>query len=126
MNEFHNRERHQKRFAGQVRAYVKRSTIRTRRKNGYIPKVGEKIALYTGQRTKACRLLRRVVVKSVRPIVINTDDSNLMFIILDGHPQSQLAITAIVKQDGFTSREEFAAFFNEQYGPSVNAYLIEW
>ena len=111
----------QKQFAPAIESGEKTSTIRARRKNGYVPVPGERIKLYTGQRTTKCRLLREVTVSRVTPIVVDNDS-----IILDGTPVSAVRCLRIAKQDGFQSWADFVSFFKEQRGLPFNGYLIEW
>lgn len=117
----------QKQFAGEIEAGRKRSTIRARRKNGYVPTPGERIKLYTGMRTKGCRLLRSVKVLRVTPVTIT--ESNNPFvpkIIIDGAPLPHDRAYGIVRKDGFESFQAFKEFFEDQYGLPFNGYLIEW
>lgn len=114
----------QQRFARGVAAWLKRSTIRKRRKNGYVPKVGERIRLYTGMRTKRCKLLHEVTVTSVTPILIEETDVLVGRIVLDGRPLAQdAAFDSIIVRDGFSSWPEFVAFFRPL---PFAGYLIEW
>lgn len=111
-------------FAAAVKARRKRSTIRARRKNGYVPQVGERIKLYTGMRTKQCELLRTVKVKKVTPILIDETEYLVGRIIIDGRQLPQdVAFETIIKPDGFTSWRDFIAFFRPL---PFAAYLIEW
>lgn len=115
----------QKQFVPLIESGEKSSTIRKRRANGYVPRAGEAIRLYTGMRTKACKLIREVTVVNVTPITIYSDHgrgevvNNLRR--LDGIEIRDLAIA-----DGFKSVRELFEFFNYRYGPSVQAYLIRW
>lgn len=117
----------QKQFAPAIvrRKNPKCSTIRARRKNGYVPEVGERIKLYSGMRSKSCLLLKQVVVKRVRPIFIDTEDGQCKVAIdgiaLNGEETARLAI-----DDGFNGILEFRAFFNTMHGTQSHLYLIEW
>jgi len=111
----------QKRFAPAIEDGTKTSTIRARRKNGYVPKAGERIKLYIGQRTRNCRLLREVTVARVTPIIVDEDS-----IVLNGVPLSVMHCLRISKNDGFPTWAEFVDFFKEQRGLPFNGYLIEW
>lgn len=122
----------QRRFKGKIRTGAKRCTIRARRKNGYVPAVGERIDLYVGMRTKQCERVRRgVPVRAVRPIIINTcrlstGEIDIDGVILDGRVLPSIDIYRLARNDGFTGVVDFAAFFYEKHGESANLYLIEW
>jgi hypothetical protein len=58
----------QKQFAGKVVSGEKKQTIRAYRKRPF--KVGDKLQLYTGLRTKACRKLGEAVCISARDVEI--------------------------------------------------------
>lgn len=116
----------QKRFAPAIRSGAKRGTIRARRKNGYVPKVGEMISLYTGMRSIACELLRHVKVKAITPIVVNTTDGDFDGVVLDGVVLGREAALKLAKDDGFESLADMAAFFSEAHGDSFSGYLIQW
>jgi len=100
--------------------------IRARRKDGRLPKVGERIKLYTGMRTKQCELLREVTVTRVRPIAISSWAMGPMEIVLDGKPLRVNEVQLLAVSDGFADRFAFAEFFRRKHGDSFNGYLIEW
>jgi len=117
----------QRRFASAIKRGRKRCTIRARRKNGYVPKAGERIKLYTGMRTRGCQLLRQVTVKKVTPILIDETEYFVGRVIIEGRPLPQeIDFETIIKRDGFGSWPEFAAFFKSQHGLPFSGYLIEW
>ncbi len=59
-------------FASDVELGIKRQSIRPRGKRVY--KVGDKLTLYTGQRTKACRKLGTAIISEVFDIdIVFTD-----------------------------------------------------
>lgn len=120
-----------KEFVPQIRRGEKDCTIRARRKGGYLPKVGERLSLYVGMRTKGCKRIRTALVRAVTPIVITTfEDRNrygcLDGIILDGKSLDGEAMRALVKRDGFNSTMDFANFFRLNHGSDARLYLIEW
>ncbi len=118
----------QKQFVPLIESGVKKSTIRARRKNGYLPKVGEVLGLWNGMRTKSCRLIRRVTVTRVTPICINTSGTIGAFpeVILgmDRLPPARVADLAMA--DGFDHVDDFRDFFHHNYGAAANLYMIEW
>ena len=117
----------QKRFAPAIKAGTKRSTIRRRSKTGYLPKVKERLSLYTGMRTAKCKRIKRVVVVKVTPIIINTNtDGALDAAIFDGRQLRFIEVLGLAMGDGFETVEEFAEFFHRMYGTEFTGYLIEW
>lgn len=115
-----------KEFAPAVKNGKKRCMMRQRRKNGYLPAIGEKIDLYTGMRSKGCVKLRRVTVQSVQPITIICEDEDVTRVAINGTPLGSHEIIALAKRDGFSSVDEFRRFFRHQYGTQSYLYLIEW
>lgn len=118
-----------KEFAALVKSGKKRCTMRQRRKNGYVPAVGECLALYTGMRSKGCEKLNTVTVKAVRPVIIELEkalDQERTVVVLDGKPLSLAEIRELALRDGFSSVAEFRGFFRSQYGTQAHLYLIEW
>jgi len=115
----------QKRFVPLIESGRKCSTIRARRRNGYLPCAGDALRLYEGMRTKRCRLIREVLVQDVTPIIINVRLA-CADVILNGQRLTAAEVNALAKSDGFDSVSEFAAFFEYAYGDSLQAYLIRW
>ena len=107
------------RFSDTVSDGTKRQTIRPPRKRP--TKVGEILYLYTGMRTKNCRLLRQSVCASITPITINK------VIVLNGDVvcspdvANDLALT-----DGFDNASQLIEFFEEHYGLPFEGKLIRW
>lgn len=115
----------QKQFVPLIESGAKLSTIRRRRKNGYLPRQGDVLRLYSGMRTKQCRLIREAAVTAVTPIVINAR-LGCADVILNGTRLSDGAVDLMAKGDGFKGVRDFAEFFEEKYGPELQAYLITW
>lgn len=107
----------QKQFADKVERGEKRQTIRKR------PfQVGDKLYLYTGQRTKQCRKLGEVVCKEVYDIVIaNEDEIYFDDCILIGMEKERLA-----KDDGFECAAGMIDWFKNTHGLPFKGYLITW
>jgi hypothetical protein len=121
----------QREFAEPIKSGAKQQTIRARRKNGYLPKPGELIALYTGMRTKGCERLGVVWVTGVRPIQIQLTEVPLSHgyrvdVTLEGASLSSRDKERLARADGFSSLEAFAEFFAEKHGAWFAGYLIEW
>jgi hypothetical protein len=111
----------QDRFAGKVETGAKRQTIRAERKDGRIPKVGEKIRHYTGMRTKNCRLLCDAVIVSVDQVVVDPRGVWINGDFLLGEDREAFAIA-----DGFENWADMKAWFLNKHGPDFWGLLIKW
>ena len=111
-------------FANNVEAGKKLHTIRPKRKRPTKP--GERLILYTGMRTKNCRLLVDTVCKDVQPVEIHATYIRVGGRILNMQERVELAMN-----DGFDSLAAFYDFFRETYGLTkqkslTNLELITW
>lgn len=100
-------------FIPLIEAGIKTSTIRKKKRGA----VGRKMQLYTGQRTKACRLIKEVDCTAIYPFSIN--ESRL---VTCPHPDA----VYLWRQEGFTNPNDFIDFFEKQYGLPFHGYLHEW
>lgn len=94
----------QSRFAAKVLDGTKPGTIRAKRKRPI--KVGDRLYLYTGQRTKHSRKLKEVVCHGVFDIVITKSD-----ILINGIALYESMKEGFARLDGFNSYSEFLQFF---------------
>ncbi len=108
-----------KEFAEDVASGIKCQTIRSSRKRPTI--VGDTLYLYTGMRTKICRLLMTTECISISKIVIYP-----AAIILDGWFLSALERKNLAKADGFDSMNDFIKFFKPQSNRPFKGDLIKW
>jgi hypothetical protein len=122
-----------KQFAAAVESGQKRQTIRAERRHPI--KVGDRLFLYTGMRTKACRKLGEVVCTNVKPVSITWQPFQLNHhrghwpvvkigeSVLDG-----LELDAFAKADGFAGFEDFMQWFvgGRDEGRTFTGQLIEW
>lgn len=107
-------------FAGPVERREKRQTIRQTRR----AKVGDRIQLYTGQRTKGCRKLSEidpvctyVGYVAIRPEYLTVGDAK-------AHPQDR---DAFARADGFKDYADMVAWFQARYGQhSFIGYIHKW
>lgn len=107
-----------KQFADKVERGEKRQTIR----KGNRVKTGDKLFLYTGQRTKECRKLGEAVCKEVYDIVIaNEDEIYFDDCILIGIEKEQLA-----KDDGFDCTADMIDWFKDTHGLPFVGQVIRW
>lgn len=126
-------------FADAILAGLKLQTIRKPRKRPTVP--GDVLTLYTGQRTKACRLLARVRVVEVAPVKFDrewttfADDKPIWFstVTVGDKRLDAFELAALAQRDGFRDTMDFLAFFTEHYnwgregGPDVlEVELIRW
>ena len=104
-------------FVDQVEARTKTRTIR----KAVRAKKGDKIQLYTGQRTKECRKL--------------VDDDATLFDVTEVTISESGVIAyggiindleAFAKYDGFNSWPEMREFFKNIYGLPFTGYLHRW
>lgn len=114
----------QAQFADDVASGRKRQTIRPNRKHN--PEPGERLQLYTGQRTKACRKLCEPVCVQVSRVIIDQRMAISMVEIGGDAIVTQEELDTFVQADGFASHIEFLAFFRKQYGPHFEGVLIKW
>ena len=106
------------RFADAVQLGHKRQTIRA---SVLRCDVGDKLQLYTGQRTRQCRKLADAVCTKVAPIRLDR-----YTLIVDGVLFCKADMETFAKADGFEGWTEFVAFFDKLTGLPVNAHLIQW
>lgn len=129
----------QARFAGAVESGEKRQTIRKAGKRRP-PREGEQLQLYTGMRTKSCRLLKLGVCTKVTPIKIRPGhhqvlverdpggqwhDYGYCYQVVNSRCDTCLAALAFL--DGFDSTADFFAFFAKQSdGGEFCGHLVQW
>lgn len=112
-------------FIDKVLSGEKRQTIRRASPKWENVKVGDKLTLYTGLRTKQCRKLGEAVVESITPIILNTAEdwvavnTPLGCFYLDTADQYDL-----LRRDGFGTQQEFYLFFMEHYKLPQNAMVV--
>lgn len=111
----------QSRFADGVRSGAKRCTIRKKRRRA--TRVGDRLYLYTRQRSKGCEKLGEGACTGVSAI-----DLYQGAVVVKGVVVSEAAARVLAVAEGFEGVEEFYTFFQGLYGlPCVGALeLIEW
>lgn len=120
-----------KQFAEDVEFGSKRQTVRAPRKDGRAHcKQGDIVKLYTGMRTKDCRLLGEAKVTRTEPVRI---EATCMY--LGGRPlpsaiysRDQLEITdnEFAEADGFSGFTEMANWFDAVHGLPFEGTVIYW
>ena len=113
------------RFAELIRTGSKTQTVRAERKRHAMP--GETLQLYTGMRTRSCKLIARATCVAVSPIRF----------VFDPHPQiflhglqhgDQATLDHFAQCDGFRDWADLAAFWAKEH-PDLKAFsgvLIRW
>lgn len=102
-----------KQFVVPILSRTKGGTIRADRKRHARP--GEVIQIYTGMRTKQCRMITELECRSAEPICLRFDKPE---VFAAGRVlRSSRALDAFAVFDGFESFEQMRAFWSET--PSV-------
>ena len=124
------------RFADALLMDTKLSTIRAPRKDGRLPKPGEKIRRYTGMRTKNCRWLGDRFCVRVTPITITQlflrrtlfkDGILVAFPIVAGRIiRGVRRLDWLATRDGFKDWPEMIRFFSTVHSLPFHGWLIEW
>lgn len=114
-------------FIDKILSGEKRQTIRRASPKWKNVKVGDKLTLYTGLRTKECRKLGEAVVKSISRIVLHERDS-IGGITREGEfPLTYSEIDILARLDGFNSVDDFWDFFNAHYPEKpIEMKVIRW
>ncbi|MCJ2128201.1 hypothetical protein [Methylobacterium sp. E-045] len=113
-----------KQFGPPIMAGTKAQTIRADRKRHARP--GEELQLYTGMRTRQCRLIARVPCIAVYPCRL--DFGLRMVFANDGWIRTDKDLDAFAVLDGFRSWDEMRVFWRAEH-PDVSVFrgvLIRW
>ena len=112
----------QKQFAPLVERGEKTQTIRALRKTRHA-RVGERVQLYTGMRTKACRKLVEPdpVCVAVERVVIDQ-----FVVLVDGRALSKRAANDFAKADGFLDFPAMRDWFKRTHELPFEGVLIKW
>lgn len=108
------------RFVAAIKRGEKNQTIRKTSKRA---KVGDTAYLYTGLRTKKCRLIGIRVILSVDRVLVYRRSPGCDMIIVDGAVLSDDAASKFANDDGFGSIDEMVNFFDDLYGLPFNGYV---
>ncbi|AFY39910.1 hypothetical protein Lepto7376_3736 [[Leptolyngbya] sp. PCC 7376] len=120
-----------KQFVPLIESGEKRQTIRCRKRP---IKVGERLYLYTGQRTKSCRKIAESICGKTHDFVLSKyqlDDYARIFI--DGEQICNAHIRELAFRDGFETVEDFVQFFltspkveTKSRVTSFSGQIIKW
>jgi uncharacterized protein YqfB (UPF0267 family) len=108
-----------KQFAALVESGKKRQSIRATRKRPFVP--GDTLYLYTGMRTKNCRLLKVAVAVDVHVVAITLHKTTI-----DGINLEHGGLRAVAAADGFSCVSDFMEFFINTHGLPFSGQLIRW
>ena len=124
-----------KQFADAIQSAQKRQTVRAIRKNGHA-RIGEKLQLYTGLRTKACRKLidNDPICTSVDEVEIHIKTTAEIEKIIVGNKElNNQEIEEFAAADGFnaragySARDAMATFFQKYHGNGIfHGNVIRW
>ena len=112
-----------RRFAKKVESGQKTQTIRKIRK--YPTRVGQKIYLWTGLRTKRARRLGIGMIEAVIPFELINENKfkaeNTFF-----YPEYFSNGKRLAEKDGFEDWDSFVRFFEVHYGLPFEGVIIRW
>lgn len=116
------------RFVAPILAGTKRQTVRGARKRHARP--GEAVQIYTGMRTKHCRLIGRATCLDVLPItfMFSNGEGSQDDLILCAGLDHLGDLDAFARADGFANWAELCAFWRKNH-PGVDEFhgvLIRW
>jgi len=106
-------------FAGAVERGEKTQTIRPYRRRPIKP--GDRLVLFTGQRTKKCRKLMETECRFTNNVEITE-----AAIVVGGWRYRPDLASRFARDDGFRSIEELRAWFRDHYGLPFRGQLIQW
>lgn len=120
-----------KEFARAVETGEKRQTVRAHRKDGRPHcKQGDTIKLYTGMRTKSCRLLAEATVLSIKPVRIEATemwlDGQRLHASIFSRDQFDPTDNEFAQADGFTSFMDLSDWFRQVHGLPFEGVVIRW
>jgi hypothetical protein len=112
-------------FVEPILSGAKCQTIRADRRRHARP--GEQLQLYTGMRTKHCKLIARATCEAIEPVML--DFSGYGVVKVGGNVLfSDARMQAFARQDGFSSWAEMRAFWCENHPRDeiFEGVLIRW
>lgn len=109
-----------RRFVGAILNGEKRQTIRKPRNKPV--RIGDRLHLLTGMRTKSCRKLGVASCTALQDITIERDGFTLDGVRADAPGR----LAEMARADGFASWREMADFFQETHGLPFNGVLVRW
>jgi hypothetical protein len=108
-------------FQDRIIAGDKRQTIRRTARC----QPGDRLQLYTGMRTKACRKLGEAVCTRIERVIIPAPPLTHVM-IGEGRVLRGKALEGFAQGDGFSCRQAFFAFFAQHYTLPFEGVVISW
>jgi hypothetical protein len=112
------------RFVEPIMSGAKRQTVRADRRRHARP--GEPLQLYTGMRTRHCRLIGRATCIDIRPVTLIFAEGE--GVAMDGLRDLFGDMEGFARADGFASWAELSQFWRENH-PGADIFdgvLIRW
>ena len=111
-------------FVAPIMAGTKRQTIRADRKRHARPR--EPLQLYTGMRTRQCRLVGLAHCLAVEPISIDVDGQ--LITLPGGVLEGRATLDLFALADGFLDWPEMAQFWRDNHSgaPVFSGVLVRW
>jgi hypothetical protein len=105
----------------------KRQTIRAKGRRRHA-RLGDELQLYTGMRTRSCRLIGRAICRSTADITIWVDDDDRKFVVrVDGKLLGPRQLAAFARSDGFATVSQMALFWLKEHGVGkFEGIVIRW
>lgn len=114
------------RFAPLIASGEKTQTVRSDRKRHARP--GEELQLYTGMRTRQCRLIARATCLKVSPIRFRFGEHSSIYLHGIGATNLFGGLDHFARSDGFADWTDLSAFWAKEH-PGLDAFegvLIQW
>jgi len=120
------------RFAPKIIDKTKAQTIRAHRlKRSRHARAGEELQLYTGMRTKQCKLIRKAECLSVETIRLDFAERHITIGDLEKpriEVEKQAGLNTFARMDGFADWSDLCAFWEAEHGTldRFDGVLIRW
>lgn len=117
-----------KQFEAPILDGVKAQTIRPNRKDGKVPKPGDRLKLFTGMRTPQCKALGIAEVFDCFPVYIDLERGDQLVVTVRGLRLNPRELTEFAQRDGFRSSIEMLNWFRETYlgEKSFHGFCVCW
>jgi len=111
-------------FTDKVESGAKLQTIRRWRKDGKVPRPGDRVRLYAGLRTRRARLLVDSVVVECFPVTMDFTDERP--VVSNGIHLHRGEATSFAQLDGFPSFAAMSDWFKETHGDQFEGFCVRW
>jgi len=113
-------------FVDKVAAGAKLQTVRAWRKDGKVPRPGDRVRLYAGLRTRKARLLVDSVVVECFPVTMNLSDDEHPLLVSNGIRLHRGEATSFAQLDGFPGFAAMADWFKRTHGEEFDGFCVRW